>query len=443
MDFDALGNTSVVGLQWGDEGKGKIVDLLTEHFDFVVRYAGGANAGHTVLIGDRKFALHLVPSGILRPDVTSIIGPGVALDLETLMGEIDGLRDRGIDIADNLLVSNRAHLVMPHHKKQDRLSEDRAHPDRRIGTTACGIGPCYADKMTRITAFRVADLSAPDEFRQRLSTVVSDRNVVFAALYGDDQPLDAAAIADQYLAFADRLRPHVVDTTRVLHDAQARGKRLLFEGAQGSLLDIDHGTFPYVTSSTCTAGGVAAGAGVPPACIQSYVGVIKAYTTRVGGGPFPTELTDATGDTIRTRGHEFGTTTGRPRRCGWFDAFATRYAIDLGGITQLCVMHLDTLGGLPEIRVCTGYRHDGARLSTFPPDTDVLNSVDPIYETLPGWNEAIPPHIDFEQLPDGARRYVERLEELLAVPITLVSVGAERTATIHRNRRSPAAAAAV
>ena len=367
MDFEALGHTCVVGLQWGDEGKGKIVDLLTEHFDVVVRYAGGANAGHTVIIQDRRFALHLLPSGILRPEVLSVIGPGVALDIETLQGEITDLRGRDVEIGDNLLISNRAHLVMPYHKKQDRLSEQRLHPDRKIGTTARGIGPCYADKTLRSTAFRVADLYDEAAFRRRLGEVVSDRNRVLAALYHDDDPLDAAAVADQYLSIATDLRRHVTDTTPVLHEALTYGKRLLFEGAQGALLDIDHGTFPYVTSTTCTAGGVAGGAGVPPSCVQSFVGVVKAYATRVGGGPFPTELTDATGDAIRERGREYGTTTGRPRRCGWFDAFAAKYTVDLGGITQLCVMHLDTLTGLPEIRLCTGYRRGGRRLDSFPP----------------------------------------------------------------------------
>ncbi|MCZ6816987.1 MAG: adenylosuccinate synthase [Planctomycetota bacterium] len=438
MNFNALGNTSVVGLQWGDEGKGKIVDLLTEHFDVVVRYAGGANAGHTVIVGDQRFALHLVPSGILRPDVLSLIGPGVALDLETIMTEIAGLRERGIKVDRNLLISNRAHLVMPYHKKQDLLSEARLDPDRKIGTTARGIGPCYADKMLRSTAFRLADLYKPDAFRSRLRDVVADRNKVFNALYGETEPFDADAIADQFLEFGERIRMHVVDTTQVLHEALARCERLLFEGAQGSLLDIDHGTFPYVTSSTCTAGGVAAGAGVPPACIHDYVGVIKAYTTRVGSGPFPTELTNATGDAIRVRGHEYGTTTGRPRRCGWFDAFATKYSMDLARITQLCVMHLDTLGGFPEVRVCTGYRYRGERLKIFPPDIDVLNEVEPIYETMPGWDAEINADDSYEQLPLPARRYVERLEDLLAAPITLVSVGADRLATLHRQTAPPA-----
>ncbi len=432
MDFANLGNTSVIGLQWGDEGKGKIVDLLTEHFDIVVRYAGGANAGHTVWIGPEKFALHLIPSGILRPEVLNIIGPGVALDLAILTREIDGLRSRSIEVGRNLLISNRSHLVMPYHKKQDMLAEARLGAKRRIGTTSKGIGPCYADKMLRSTALRMADLARPEDFRKKLGEIVEDRNRVFSALYDDSEPLDARAIADEYLGYAEDLKPHVVDTTLAIHDALSRGDRMLFEGAQGSLLDLNHGTFPYVTSSTCTSGGVAAGAGVPPAAVNSYLGVIKAYSTRVGSGPFPTELSDATGDRIRERGHEYGTTTGRPRRCGWFDAFSVRYAVELSGITQVAVMHLDTLGGFSRVCICTGYHYRGTPLRMFTPDLDVLRDVEPVYEELPGWDEDVSGVAAYEHLPAAARRYVDRIEALLGVPITLVSVGAERMATLHR-----------
>jgi adenylosuccinate synthase len=432
MDFNALGNTGVVGLQWGDEGKGKIVDLLTEHFDVVVRYAGGANAGHSVQIGSEKFALHLVPSGILRPEVLSVIGPGVVLDPETIVAEIDALRARGIEVGSNLRISNRAHLVMPHHKKQDRLAEARLSSTRRIGTTARGIGPCYADKMLRSAAFRVGDLYDPPLFRTRLAEVVADRNMLFAALYGDKEPLDTEAIASAYLTCAEKLAVHVTDTTLTLHKAIAEGRRILFEGAQGTLLDIDHGTFPYVTSSTCITGGICGGAGVPSSCIRSFIGVVKAYTTRVGSGPFPTELNDDTGETIRRRGHEYGTTTGRPRRCGWFDAFAARYAIALSGITELAIMHVDTLASLPEVKICTGYRHKGRSPEFFSPDAGILGEVEPVYERLPGWPEGGGKVDAFERLPAGAQRYVDRLEELLGVPITLVSVGADRMATLHR-----------
>ncbi len=438
MDFCALGNTSVVGLQWGDEGKGKMVDLLTEHFDVVVRYAGGANAGHTIRIGPDKFALHLVPSGILRPHVTSVIGPGVALDPEVLIEEIAGLRACGTAVGPNLLISNRAHLVMPYHKKQDRLAEARLGQARQIGTTARGIGPCQADKMLRSTAFRVADLYDAGLFRERLREVVAERETYFSAVFGDAEPLDADAIATAYLGYAEEIAPHVTDTTSWLPQALADRRRILFEGAQGCLLDIHHGTFPYVTSSTCLPGGLFAGAGVPPSAVQSYVGVIKAYTTRVGGGPFPTELRDATGETIRQRGHEYGTTTGRPRRCGWFDAFATKYSIAVGGITQVAVMHLDTLSTLPELAVCTRYRYRGSDLSFYAPDVRALNEAEPVYETLPGWREEITGCDRYDKLPPAAQRYIDRLEELLGVPITLVSTGADRTATLHRDARLPA-----
>ncbi|MEK6642444.1 MAG: adenylosuccinate synthase [Planctomycetota bacterium] len=432
MDYQALGNTSVVGLQWGDEGKGKIVDLLTEYFDVAVRYAGGANAGHTVRHEGEKFALHLVPSGILRPNVLSVIGPGVALDLEILHGELEALHTRGVKVADNLVISNRAHLVMPWHKKQDRLSEGSLDADRKIGTTAKGIGPCYADKMLRSSAVRVADLSHTDEFRRKVRHVVEERNKVFATLYGDNEPLVADSITDAALAVGAKLAQHVTDTTLILHDAIAARKRILYEGAQGSLLDITHGTFPFVTSSTCTAAGVAAGAGVPPSSIRSYLGVVKAYSTRVGGGPFPTELSDSTGNLIRERGHEYGTTTGRPRRCGWFDAFATKYSIDLCGITQLIVMHLDTLSKFPELKICTGYRYRGELLRIFPPDAHVLANVEPVLETLPGWDREIEGATSYADLPANARAYVDRLESYFKLPITLVSVGAERLATLHR-----------
>lgn len=432
MNFQKLGNTCVVGLQWGDEGKGKIVDVLTEHFDVVVRYAGGANAGHTVRIGDQKFALHLVPSGILRPNVTCVIAAGVVLDPETLVREIDGLTARGVPVQEKLRISDRAHLVMPYHKKQDSLSEAALDSGRKLGTTSRGIGPCYADKMQRSMAFRVGDLLEADAFRQKLREVTAVKNRLFAALYDDKQPLDPDEIADTYLGFAARCAPSVTDTTHLLHQAAAEGKRLLFEGAQGTLLDIDHGTFPFVTSSNCSATGVAAGAGVPARTVHSYVGVIKAYCTRVGSGPFPTEQQNDIGRYIRERGQEFGTTTGRPRRCGWFDAFAARYSVMLGGITEVALMHLDTLAGLSEVNVCTGYRYRGRVLDYFTPNVRVLNEVEPVYETLPGWQATAVSWDSCEQLPAAARRYVERLEALIGAPITLVSVGADRAATLHR-----------
>jgi len=427
-----LGNTSVIGLQWGDEGKGKIVDLLTEHFDIVVRYSGGANAGHTVIVGSERFALHLLPSGILRPGVRNVVGSGVALDPEIICEEIDGLRGRGVAVGDNLLISSRAHLVMPYHKKQDRLAEASLAPTNKIGTTAKGIGPCYADKMLRSSAFRVGDLFHKARFVERLSRVVADRNRLFAAVYGDEEPLDADRMAEDCLRLGERLAPHVADATAILHEAIANGERLLFEGAQGSMLDLDHGTFPFVTSSTCTSASIASGAGVAPATVKNFIGVVKAYATRVGGGPFPSELADATGDLIREKGHEYGTTTGRPRRCGWFDAFAVKYAIALSGVTRIALMHMDTLVGFDEVRICTGYRYRGETLRSFPSDSEVCGEIEPVWETLPGWDGDVAGAADFEELPAEARQYVDRLEALLGVPIAFVSVGPEREATLRK-----------
>ncbi|HPF40044.1 MAG TPA: adenylosuccinate synthase [Phycisphaerae bacterium] len=432
MDFSQLGHSAVIGLQWGDEGKGKIVDLLTEHFDVVVRYAGGANAGHTVRIGAESYALHLLPSGILRKSALNLIAPGVVVDLEILAGEIDGLRKRNIHVGDNLRISERAHLVMPWHKMQDKLAESSAGDARKIGTTAKGIGPCYADKMLRSTAIRVGDLHDADRFRERVAAIAEIKNKIFAALYADATPINAGEVTDEYLALADRLKSHFADTTRLLHERIDAGDRVLFEGAQGSMLDINHGTYPYVTSSACIAGGVNVGAGVAPSLLQSVVGVVKAYSTRVGGGPFPTEQDNDIGDRIRDRGHEYGTTTGRPRRCGWFDAVAARHAIRLSGVTELCVMHLDTLGTFDEVRICTAYRNGDETSDAFPSRAEVLADVAPVFESLPGWKVDRPQVDSFEQLPAEARSYIERLETILGVPITLVSIGPERTATLHR-----------
>ncbi|MCB9854006.1 MAG: adenylosuccinate synthase [Phycisphaerales bacterium] len=427
-----MGHTAVIGLQWGDEGKGKIVDLLTQHFDVVVRYAGGANAGHTVKIGDESYALHLLPSGILRKSARNLVAPGVVVDLEILSGEIDGLRKRNIHVGDNLKISERAHLVMPWHKMQDKLAESSAGDAGKIGTTAKGIGPCYADKMLRTTALRVCDLEDAKRFRERVADIAKFKNQMFAALYQGADSIDADAVANDYLALAEKLKPHIADTTQILHERIDAGDRVLFEGAQGSMLDINHGTYPYVTSSACIAGGVCVGAGVAPSLLNSVVGVVKAYSTRVGSGPFPTEQNNDIGNRIRERGHEYGTTTGRPRRCGWFDAVAARHAIRLSGVTELCVMHLDTLGTFDEVRICTAYRRGNDTFKAFPSRADVLASVEPVFETLPGWSVDRPEVDSFEQLPVEARSYIERLEVILGVPITLVSIGPERTATLHR-----------
>ncbi|MGD8451708.1 MAG: adenylosuccinate synthase [Phycisphaerae bacterium] len=428
MNLRDLGNTCVLGLQWGDEGKGKIVDLLVEHFDVVVRYGGGANAGHTVVVDRDTFALHQLPSGILRPDVLNVITSGTVIDPAALLGEIATLRQRGIAIGDNLRISNRAHLVFPYHRQEDVLAERAARKADKLGTTARGIGPCYGDKVARRWGIRVCDLLRPERLRERVAAVVAHKNAFFPAVYESRTPFDAAAIADEYLAFADALRPHVCDTSDLLHGQLRQGKRVLFEGAQGSLLDIDHGTYPFVTSSNTI--GFATGAGVPASTVRSVIGVVKAYTTRVGSGPFPTELTDVIGDSIRDRGGEFGTTTGRPRRCGWFDVVAAGYAARISGSTHLAVMHLDTLSGMDEIRMCVGYRHDGHVDASWPADADTLTEVTPVYETFPGWAADVGGCRHLADLPAEARQYLSAVSTRLGVPLGIVGVGPARDQTI-------------
>lgn len=432
MNFDILGHTCVVGLHWGDEGKGKIVDVLTEHFDIVGRYNGGANAGHTVRVAGERFAFHLMPSGVIRKGVTGVIGPGVVVDPEVLCSEIDELTGRGIAIGDNLRISDRAHVIMPYHKKQDRLSEQALSPGKRIGTTSRGIGPCYADKMQRSTAVRMCDLISGSVLRSRIEAILEQRNKVFAALYGDREPLDAGEVYDGCCRLAERLAPLVCDTTLFYRDAIRAGKRLLFEGANGTLLDVDHGTYPFVTSSSTGPAGVAPGSGVPAKTVKTCIGVVKAYTTRVGAGPFPTERDNEIGQYIRERGHEYGTTTGRPRRCGWFDAAAARYSAALNGIDHVAVMHLDTLGGLKEIGICTGYRLDGQDIEGVPASAETYARVTPQIEMLPGWQEDLRAIDSFDRLPDTAKRYVDRLGTLIGVPVSILSVGPERSQTIYR-----------
>lgn len=426
MNFRELGNTCVVGLQWGDEGKGKIVDTLVEHFDAVVRYSGGANAGHTVVVGGEKFALHLLPSGILRPNALSIITGGAVIDPAVLLGEIASLRQRGIRVDDNLKLSDRAHLVFPYHRRQDALAEQAAPAAAKIGTTGRGIGPCYADKVSRRWGVRICDMTDPQRFRDRVTAIVSQKNAYLASLYELREQLDAEALVEEYLELGAQLRPYVCDTTVLLHRLMSEGKRVLFEGAQGSLLDIDHGTYPFVTSASAGVGGAAAGAGVPPRSIQSVVGVLKAYTTRVGAGPFPTELKDVTGDTIRERGGEYGTTTGRPRRCGWFDAVAARYATLFTGPTHLAVMHLDTLSGFDELQVCVGYRTPDGVTNDFPAEAYLLQSAEPVYETLRGWKDDLSGCRRVVDLPDTARTYLGMISARLHAPIAMIGVGPGR-----------------
>ncbi len=421
-------NVTVVGLQWGDEGKGKIVDALAGGCKYIVRYCGGANAGHTVVVGDQKYALHLIPCGILRPGVLNILGNGVAFDPAVALSEIKELRDRAVAIgAGNFAVSHCAHVVMPWHKLQDSLSEKQLGCGK-IGTTARGIGPCYADKANRTTAIRVSDLINGRVIRQKISEIAAIKNAIFKALY-DAEPMNADEIGEQYYSYGQELASMVDNTGAVLRQALAAGEPILFEGGQGSMLDIDHGTYPFVTSSSVSACGVPQGAGVPPSAIGTVVGLIKAYSTRVGAGPFPTEQDNEIGNTIRERGHEYGTTTGRPRRCGWFDAFATRYTSDLSGVNELALSLLDVLTGLKEILICTGYKRHDTLLEEF--DPEALADAEPVYETHAGWTEDITGCRSFADLPKAAQAYVNRVEQLLGRPVGFISVGPGRDQTIR------------
>jgi adenylosuccinate synthase len=418
----------VIGLQWGDEAKGKIVDLLTGQYEIVVRYQGGANAGHTVVVGGQVYKLHHIPSGILRSNVINVVGPGVVLNPPVIIQEIDSLIARGITVGENLLLSDRAHVVFPWHIAEDRATEAAAAKGTGIGTTLRGIGPCYRDKYGRSHAIRLGDMLRPD-FRDRVREIAEVKQRLLA-VYTPDAKLDAAQIYAEFQGYAERLRPHVTDTTTYLLDALESGKRLLMEGAQGTMLDIDHGTFPFVTSSNSSGVGMSPGSGVPACWIKKVLGVAKAYTTRVGGGPFPTELNDATGDRIRELGHEYGTTTGRPRRCGWFDAVAVRYAARLGGISGVALMMMDVLSHLPEIKICVAYELDGRRLEHVSSQADDLLRVKPIYETLPGWQQDVTGTRRLQDLPAGARRYLDRVSQLVGRPIEMVSVGPDREQTI-------------
>jgi adenylosuccinate synthase len=424
-------NTCVVGLQWGDEGKGKIVDFLAEDADVVVRYCGGANAGHTVRIGNEKYSTHLLPVGVLRPGKMNIIGNGVVLDPAALFKEIDEFAARGVMVTPaNLRISYKTHLVMPYHMQEDAARETSAEGGA-IGTTRRGIGPTYADKMQRTTAFRAADLIHEDKLKQRIAHVVGERNKVLKVLY-DSPPMDWRPIFEQYRDYGRRMQPFIDDTTFLLLEYARQGKKIVFEGAHAALLDVDHGTYPFVTSSNCSALGVYTGAGVPPQMVQDFIGIIKAYSTRVGGGPFPTEQDNNIGSYIRERGNEYGTTTRRPRRCGWFDAVAVRYSADLCGVSSIAITLLDVLSGLDHLQICTAYKYHGIRLPYFRADMDVLAEVEPVYETMPGWRGNISGARHFAELPIEAQNYVKRIEVLAGAPIKMVSVGPERSATLIR-----------
>jgi adenylosuccinate synthase len=424
--------TCVVGLQWGDEAKGKIVDLLTDQHDFVVRYNGGANAGHTVVHGDRTFKLSLLPTGVLRPSVVSVIANGVVFYPPRFLEEVANLRAAGVAVGANLVVSDHTHVIFPYHMEEERLNE--AGAEQAIGTTGRGIGPCYQDKVGRIAAVRVGELLYPDHLRERLRIIVPRKNRLLRGLSADAKQFDADALYREFTAYGEQIRPHVVDATKLLHDALRSGKGILFEAAQGSLLDVDHGTYPYVTSSNSSTAGVWSGSGVPARKLNRVVGVIKDYATRVGRGPFPTELNDGpdgVGERIRRTGREYGTVTGRPRRCGWFDAVAARYTAALSGADELAVMLLDVLSELDELRIAVAYEMDGRRLDHFPSDAFLLERCRPVYETLPGWRKDVSGARRPADLPAAARRYIDRLAELLELPVSIASVGPDREQTIY------------
>jgi len=426
-----VGSTCVVGLQWGDEAKGKIVDLLCDRHDAVVRYQGGANAGHTVVADGVTYKLSLIPTGILRPHIHCVIGNGVVIHPPALLKEIGTLAGQGVRFGDRLIVSDRAHVILPYHLAEERLTEESTSAADHLGTTRRGIGPCYRDKVGRVHGVRVGDLYHPERFREHLGRIVAYKNRLLAAMLPDFEPMDAAIIADEYLGHAEQLRPYVRDATAWLHDAIGRGKRLLFEGAQGTLLDVDHGSYPYVTSSNSSAAGIAAGTGVPTRHIDRWIGIAKAYTTRVGGGPFPTEQDNATGERIRRVGREYGTVTGRPRRVGWFDAVATRYGAKVSGATEFAVMLLDVLSGIETLNVAVSYEDEqGRRVDDFPGHLGDLERMKPVYEALPGWPEDITGVRSWSDLPINAQNYVRFLSKQLGLPATIASVGPDRTATL-------------
>lgn len=425
-----MANTVIIGAQWGDEGKGKIVDMLSARSQVIVRFQGGNNAGHTIKVGNEETILHLVPSGILHPGALCLVGNGVVLDPEVFLHETDELAARGIDISpDRLAVSKKAHLILPYHKSLDKAREAK-RAGHKIGTTGRGIGPCYEDKAARV-GLRAGDLADPDLVRAKVRHALLEKNVLLRELY-KFEPLEPDAVSDGLLALAPRILPYVQDTDARLHAAMNAGAAVLFEGAQGIHLDIDHGTYPFVTSSNTVAGNAAAGSAVAPSALERVVGVIKAYTTRVGSGPFPTELLDDAGSYLRTNGHEFGATTGRPRRCGWFDAVVARESVRLNGITDLALTKLDVLQNLPVLRICVAYELDGKTLDHMPQEEGALGRVTPVYEEVPGFEEDISGCRDFAELPDTVRAYVERLEELAGARISFVSVGPGREQTIER-----------
>lgn len=417
----------VLGAQWGDEGKGKVVDLYTEEADVVVRFSGGHNAGHTVVIKGEKYVLHLIPSGIMHPDKINIIGNGVVIDPEALIEEIDDLKKKGITFEGRFFVSKRAHMIMPYHKIFDKHSEAKKG-SRKIGTTGRGIGPAYADKMARV-GLRICDLYDENVLREKVYENVEEVNQIAIKIHGLPE-LDAKEIFESYLNYGKIIKPYVAETSYMLNKLYAEGKKIMLEGAQGSLLDVDHGTFPFVTSSNPTAGGAFTGTGLAPQSLNNVVGVLKAYTTRVGSGPFPTELNDETGEKLRKLGNEYGATTGRPRRCGWLDLVATKYACMLSGINYIALTKLDVLSGMDKIKVCVGYEYQGKVFETFPPEIKILENLTPIYKDFNGWQEPLSTVRRYEDLPENAKIYIDFVKEKLGIKYAIISLGTDREETI-------------
>lgn len=417
--------TILVGSQWGDEGKGKIVDILSNKFDIVARYQGGANAGHTIVIKDKQYILHLIPSGILREGVACVIGNGVVIDPIALLEEIHFLESQNIDIKGRLFISQNAHLIMPYHKLLDSLNENTD----KIGTTGRGIGPCYIDKYAR-KGIRIVDLLNKEDLEKKIRSNLREKNTLLKNVYNHDE-LDVDAIVKEYLAFDEEIDPYITDVSTYLNNQILADKNVLMEGAQGALLDVNFGTYPYVTSSNPTSGGACTGTGIPPTKITSVVGIVKAYTTRVGNGPFPTELLDADGELLRKVGAEFGATTGRPRRCGWFDAELVKYSRMINGIERAAITKLDVLGAFDKINVCVGYELNGKKLKSFPTDIVSMEKVTPVYETLPGWNSDISDARNYEELPSEAKNYLDFISEQCGFEISIISVGPKRAQTIE------------
>ena len=425
-----MANTVIIGAQWGDEGKGKIVDMLSAQSRAIVRFQGGNNAGHTIKVQGEETILHLIPSGILHADKMCLIGNGVVLDPHVFLEEVDHLAAKGVDVSPARLgISKKAHLIMPYHKSLDKAREAK-RASHKIGTTGRGIGPCYEDKAARV-GLRAGDLANPDLVRAKVAHALQEKNALLRDFY-KFEPLDEAAVCEELLALAPRLLPYLTEVEDHIQKVQAQGGDILFEGAQGIHLDIDHGTYPFVTSSNTVSGNASAGCGVGPSALHRVVGIVKAYTTRVGSGPFPTEQLDDTGSYLRTQGHEFGATTGRPRRCGWLDAVVLRESVRLCGMTDIALTKLDVLQNLPGLRICVAYEYEGRKLDYMPQEEGALEKVTPVYEDLPGFEEDITECTRFDDLPETVRSYIARIEELVGVKVSLVSVGAERRQTIVR-----------